>query len=221
MLSPQDRQKQKELQAELGEVSAFFDSPVGLIALTVPEQPAEVFWKFHRDSQNDQLDRTGVAAAFAKQFVVYPDSNVVAGALRSYPALAIRLSRACRRLLGDEITAGVEFDEETYPTEAEKLEELRREHGEVVWYMVPDVGLIVLAASKSPATYRQFFNAVSNGAEETSAEETYTTFALDLVAYPKRETVAEVLKRLPCLAKKFCQSGDRLFGGGFEELGKI
>lgn len=219
-ISKEDRIKQKELQGELGERCAFFDSPVGLIAVAPPEQASEVYWKLRKDIENPHLDGTGVTNKFVLDCVVYPDNNVVAAALRTRPALGLRMGRACRKMLGEGLQDDPSIDEEDSAADAAKLAELKKQHdGEVHWYMVPDFGLVVLAPPKSPATYRQFANSMNK--EDADEKEVWTTFALDCVVHPSRDSVAELLLLQPGLVRAFGRSGDGLCGGDFEELGKV
>jgi hypothetical protein len=219
-ISAEDRAKQKQLQGELGERCAFFDSPVGLIAVAPPEQAAEAYWKLRRDLENPHLDGTGVTNKFVVDCVAYPDKNVVAACLRTRPALGLRMGRACRKLLGEGLQEDPSLDEEDKPGEVATLAELQEKHGgEVHWYMVPDFGLVVLAPPKSPAAYRQFANTLNK--EDANEAEVWTNFALDCVVHPSREMVAELLLLQPGLARAFGKSGDGLCGGDFEELGKV
>lgn len=219
-LSKEDRAKQKELQGELGERAAFFNSPIGLIAIALPEQPAETYWKLRRDLRNDQLDKTGVLARFAVECVAYPEKNEVATCLRSRPALAVKLAHKARQLLGEGLNEDPTIDPEDHPKEAAILAELRAKYGdELGWFMVPEFGLLALAPPKSPACYRQFFAAVTGGGDIDP--EVHNTFALDCVVHPSRDQVEAYLKLQPGLTRSLTTRGDGLCGSDFEELGKV
>lgn len=218
LLSAEDQAKKKELQAELGDDCAFFNSPIGLVALTTPEQPADAYWKLYADSREEHLDQTGVNSAFAIKCLAYPEPGPVREMLRANQALALRFATSGRKLLGEQLEPDPELDEES--NDAKKLAELETEHGDVSWYQVPGFGLVVLARPSNPASYRQFFNGLREGGETENPEELYVGFALDCVVYPSRDKVEDLLKLKPALARKMASRGDGLCGGDYEELGK-
>lgn len=217
-LSLEDKEVLERLKAELGERATFFDSPIGLIALAPPEQASELYWKMREEVENEALEDTAVMAKFALNFVVYPEQDKVRETLRRHPAFSLRLSSGAQKLLGH----GIEEDPDLSDNKEElkQLEELQKTHGDAMsWYMVPSVGLVVLAPPKNPSCYRQFFAAVRK--DDSDDEETYSTFALDCVVHPKRETVRAALKEYPVLARTFALRGDGLCGGDFQELGNV
>lgn len=222
MISAEDRARQKELQEELGSDAAFFDSPIGLIAVAPPEQPAESYWTMVRDLANEKLDKSSVLSAFAVKCVVHPAPADVAACFRARPALAAKIAGRVRQILGESVTVDPELDEKELPEESQALAKLREKHGsELSWYMVENFGLVVLAPPSSPACYRQYFNACANDEDDERPEEVHSTFALDCVVHPSRDAVAGLFKLRPGLVRKFAFRGDGLCGNDFQELGKV
>ncbi len=215
-LSAEDEAKKTELQAQYGDDCAFYAPPgLGLVAVAPPDDPRH-YWTLFRALRARGSDKANALAAFAVECVAYPGRDKAVAFLRQKPAFAIAIANRVKVLCGDEEQQGPALAAE----EQGEVEELRKKHGEVTYYRPAGLGLLVLAAPSTPASYRQFFNEISDGADQTGPRETFEQFALDCVVHPARERVQAFFRRKPALAVKAAMAGQALCGGAVQELGK-
>jgi hypothetical protein len=216
-LTEEEKAKKQELQELHGDDCAFFVTPIGLVALAVPDPPAKgrhPFWDLFVGMRSEGADTAALFAEFAVKCSVYPEREKLVPHLTKKPALGVLLGKKARDLCGESEPLNPELE----GAEAEEVERLKKEHGDVAWYR-PGGKLVVLMEPK-PIVYRQFFNEASAGGTDSRPEELFPDFVLDCVACPSRESVAAILQRKPALARQMALTGQELAGGGVEELGK-
>jgi hypothetical protein len=220
MLTDEEKAKQRELQAQYGEDCAFFKTKeLGFLAFVPPTDPATPYWAHHKVCRLDGSDKLGAEIDLALAFAHGSDEHKekLAGLLRMKGAFGVKAATACKRICGSEEPQNPPLD---IKSEAEELERLKKEHGDVVHYRVAGFGLLVVAAPTNPACFRQLYNYYNGNGSGEETRDIQEQFALDCVVYPERERVAALLQRKPALTKKLSISGQDLAGGEYDELGK-
>lgn len=220
MLTDEEKAKQKEIQAQYGDDCAFFKTKeLGFLAFVPPADPATPYWEHQKGQRLEGIDKLGLEMGLALAFATGTEEQkqALAGLFRTKGGFAVNVARACRRICGGDDGPNPKLESKA---DADEVERLRKEHGEIAYFHVSGFGLLVVASPKNPACFRQLFNDIHAGSYDERPREVQEQFALDCVVHPDRDRVATLLARKPALTLKLSVQGQQLSGGEYEELGK-
>ena len=100
----------------------------------------------------------------------------------------------------------------------ELLAKAREEHGEIAWYDLKHLGIVIIAAPANAEEYDSLVNRLANDKADKALA--MRNFALACVVHPDRETAKKIFKAKPAFALKVGARGQELAGGEIEEQGK-